>query len=263
MKGFGIYVKNNLLEPKHVEQMESSVWLYLWLLDKMTSVNENGVGKVLGNQPITHELVFADLGVQIRTYRRWVDTLRSYGYISTLRTPRGLCITINKAEKIFNKRGAKSAHHDVPTKSHQKHSDVPKTESDVPNNALDVPNPHIQYKTIQDNTIDNTSKTLANKSPEHEMVSKLYYQTIKAHGLPVMNHNTVKSKIKQMTTEVEYDKLVAYLEFMRDIYPTLELEYKPHINTALDIYNKRMQIANAIQSASKQQTKDQSRTLHL
>jgi hypothetical protein len=136
LKGFGIYVKNNLLDGKHIEAMGASVWLYMWLLDKMTSVNENGVGKVLGGQPITFDMIQAELGISIRTYRRWVDQLRDAGYINTLRTPYGLQTTINKAEKPFKNRSAKNG-------TSKKLSDVPKaaqpSQRDVPQIVRDVP----------------------------------------------------------------------------------------------------------------------------
>lgn len=104
MKGFGIYVKNNLLEPKHIENMDAAVWLYLWLLDKMTSVNENGIGKVMAGKPISYEFAATELGVSRQVYVRWVAKLRDHGYIKTLRTPYGLVFTVLKAEKIFGNR---------------------------------------------------------------------------------------------------------------------------------------------------------------
>lgn len=173
MKGFGIWVKNDLLEPKHVVGMGEAVWLYLWLLDKMTSVNENGIGKVLGNQPVTFELVQSELGLTVRTYRRWVDKLRDAGYIQTLRTPRGLIITVTKAQKVYGKRSAKSgtsnsdrpqtAHHEVPKVAHQTKSDVPKTPSDVPKMATRSAKSAHPIKTIQDNTktIQNTTNVVS------------------------------------------------------------------------------------------------------
>jgi hypothetical protein len=63
--------------------------------------------------------------------------------------------------------------------------------------------------------------------------------------------NCVKAKIKQMTTEVEYDKLKEYLLFMRDQFKDINIDFKPHINNALDIYSKRVQIENAMKSAIK------------
>lgn len=101
MKGFGIYVKNDLLEPKHVKQMKESVWLYMWFLDKMTSVNENGEGKILGGKPITYEDVDPDLGIHRNTFTKYLSRLREYGYIKTLRTPRGHVVVVNKAAKAF------------------------------------------------------------------------------------------------------------------------------------------------------------------
>ncbi len=104
MKGFGIEVKNDLLDPKHVRNMGPAVWLYMWYLDKLTAVNDNGIGKVLGGQPIIFEMVKTELGCSDKTYRRWLETLRDTGYINTLRTPTGLVVTINKAHKVFKKK---------------------------------------------------------------------------------------------------------------------------------------------------------------
>jgi hypothetical protein len=101
------------------------------------------------------------------------------------------------------------------------------------------------------------------KASQTAYISKLYYQVIKALKLPVLNHNTLRAKIKQMTTEVEYDKLKEYLLFMRDNYQSVEIEFKPHINNALDIYSKRVQIENAMISAAKEQIKQENRVFRI
>lgn len=113
MKGFGIYVKNDLLEPKHVENMGTSVWLYMWLLDKITSINENGVGKILGGRPINSAEVQEALGISDKTFRRWLATLDGCGYINTIRAPHGTIIYVNKAKKIFGKSSVKNAESSV------------------------------------------------------------------------------------------------------------------------------------------------------
>lgn len=118
MKGFGIYVKNDLLDPKHIENMGVAVWLYMWCLDKMTSISEEGVGKILGGKPIKHEDVEKDLGVSLRTYRRWLSFLSKKGYINVIRTPYGLSISVNKAFKKFG-RSINSISTDVPQLSHR------------------------------------------------------------------------------------------------------------------------------------------------
>lgn len=168
MKGFYISIKNDLLEPKHIENMGASVWLYMWLLDKMTSVNENGIGKTLGGQPVTYELVEKELGLSTRTYRRWVELLRDAGYIDTLRTPYGLVITVNKAAKIFAGRSAKSG-----TSPSANRLEVPKVaHPDVPKSARDVPkvvkrsakSGTSNIRQDKDNTIDNTTNVVADGS---------------------------------------------------------------------------------------------------
>lgn len=104
MKGFGIEIKNNLLETKHVEKMGIAVWLYFWFLDKMTSISEQGIGKVLGGKPIVYGEVQVDLGISEHSYRRWVANLKKHGYINVIRTPHGLSISVNKAYKRFGKK---------------------------------------------------------------------------------------------------------------------------------------------------------------
>lgn len=79
--------------------MGEAVWLYMWLLDKITSVNENGEGKVLGGKPITHLDFKVEVGVHKNTYSRYLIRLRDNGYINTVRTPRGMVIVVNKAKK--------------------------------------------------------------------------------------------------------------------------------------------------------------------
>lgn len=81
--------------------MGSSVWLYMWLLDKMTSVDEEGIGLVLGGKPIKHEDFEDNLKLERRTYARYVKKLEECGYIATTRTPYGLVFRVFKAEKIF------------------------------------------------------------------------------------------------------------------------------------------------------------------
>jgi hypothetical protein len=71
MKGFYIEITNNLLEPKHRKAMGESVWLFMWLLDKITSISDEQIGKVLGGKPIKYEEVNNDLDITERTYRRF------------------------------------------------------------------------------------------------------------------------------------------------------------------------------------------------
>jgi DNA-binding Lrp family transcriptional regulator len=104
MKGYYIEISNRLLDPKHYQHMGESVWLFMWLLDKMTSISEDGVGKVLGGKPIKFSEVKEELGISERTYRRWVGRLLNNKYIQAIRTPYGLSMSVNKAKKVFGRK---------------------------------------------------------------------------------------------------------------------------------------------------------------
>lgn len=103
MKGFGIEIKNDLLEPKHIDKMGSAIWLYLWLVDKMTSISEEGVGLVLGGRPVKYEEVHEELGISRDSYSRWMLKLEKYPYIEATRTPYGTVFKVLKAKKRFRK----------------------------------------------------------------------------------------------------------------------------------------------------------------
>lgn len=192
MKGFGIYVKNDLLDPKHHERMGVSIWLYLWLLDAMTSISEQGVGSVLGGKPIKYEDVNKDLGLSRSTYLRYVATLKEAGYIETKRTPVGLVITVHKAKKIFKKGSVKSD-------TSQKASDMSKVTHLMSEN--DTSN--------KDNTVDNTSITNVIRQKPDKRVPEIdglfaYWQEVT--GLEIVsrrqaNRNAASNLIKKHTAD--------------------------------------------------------------
>lgn len=103
MKDFFIEISNNLLDPLHCRTIGDSVWLFMWLLDKMTSINEK-TGKVLGGKPIKYAEIKKDLGISRSTYYRWMKKLEDSGYINTIRTPYGVSIIVLKAKKRFNRK---------------------------------------------------------------------------------------------------------------------------------------------------------------
>lgn len=103
MKGFYIEVTNNLLDPKHRAAMGESVWLFMFFLDRMTSIDEEGIGKVLGGKPIKFDEIEHDLGIPERTYSRWMSILKKHGYINVRRTAYGLVVSVNKAKKHFGR----------------------------------------------------------------------------------------------------------------------------------------------------------------
>lgn len=103
MNGFYISITNRLLDPKHKDAMGTAVWEFMWLLDKITKIDEGGVGWVLGGKPINIEDIRKDLGGDEKTVRRNLQRLEEEGYIRKIRTPRGISIRVAKAKKPFGK----------------------------------------------------------------------------------------------------------------------------------------------------------------
>lgn len=193
LKGFYISVKNDLLEPKHRKAMGEALWLYLWLLDRMTSVSERGYGLVLGGKPIAHPEVNEDLDVPERTYHRWVARLRKAGYINTVRAPQGLVIGVHKASKKFKDRPAKSGvSSDKPNmagESSQKRQDRPATKggSDRPKSAE------------RPATLVGSNKTLSRTTTEDT--------SAKADGAKALEVKKQKEPVVEITKLVEHFEL--------------------------------------------------------
>jgi len=103
---FYISVSNGILDKQHRQKMQvnqktSCIWLYLWLLDKMTRVdNTTNLGYVLGGKPLKLEEDLSEFGNR-KTVIIILKRLEDEGYIKTLRTPYGKSIFITKAKKIF------------------------------------------------------------------------------------------------------------------------------------------------------------------
>lgn len=265
MKTYSIGLQNGLLDGKHMQALGQAVWLYMWLIDKQPKKTN----KVSGGKPIKHADFANDFPqVTRRTYVRWMDALEKGGYISVLRTPRGLVITIGKSKKWSPSDAPKMSQHDETNVAHQKKSDAPKMSTDAPkmSHAEDAPKMSHPIKTNNLNKqrqTNNITDVMSGKDATdlHEKIKKLYYDCIKVYGLPVTNHNTLRSKIKAMCGEDDPVKILKYLEFMRDQYPQIELEFKPRIATALDFYSKRVQIREAIASELREQQGRRSNTV--
>lgn len=128
MKGFGIEIKNTLLDPKHVENMGQAVWLYMWLIDHITSVTEEKIGIVLGGKPVKYDEVKDDLGISKNTYSRWIDKLVKYPYIQTTLAPYGIVYKVFKAHKRFTKNQKRFTKKDARfTKNEERNIDNNKT----------------------------------------------------------------------------------------------------------------------------------------
>lgn len=190
MKGFYIEITNNLLESKHYKNMGEAIWLYMWFLDRMTSVSESGIGKVLNGSVITHAIVTQDLPMSRSTYTRYVSRLKQSGYIKVSQTQTGLIVSITKAKKTFGR----SVKNDAPKINRSGASNM--TQQMRQNRTSDASNMTRVYKEtyIQNNNTDNNNVDLQkqvrlvysffiqqfNKNPNKYKLSKQRVLKIKA-----------------------------------------------------------------------------------
>ncbi|MCL4405209.1 MAG: hypothetical protein M1361_01145 [Patescibacteria group bacterium] len=112
-----INISNGLLKDSHRTRMGEAIWEFMWLLDRMTSESEDGIGKVLGGRPIKIDEIACGFPVHRTTVIRNLKRLENEGYINVIRAPYGLVITVNKAKKKLV-RDVASLHRDIADTQH-------------------------------------------------------------------------------------------------------------------------------------------------
>ena len=123
---------------EHAPIMGDAVWLFMWLVARTTD-DGNGKGKVLGGRPITDEEPAAELGVPVKTVRRWRKALANAHYVNTIRTPYGATYTLLKSKKW-----------QAPTRDLPKR-EIPESKS-VRDGKSECPNREKQRRIYRDNT---------------------------------------------------------------------------------------------------------------
>lgn len=107
-QNYFITVSRGILSIEHQKKIGSALWQYLWLLDKMTRIDENGMGLVLGGKPIKLEEIG---GIHKVNISKNIKKLKENGYIDIKRTPYGIIIKIFKAKKFFNSKDKKELYY--------------------------------------------------------------------------------------------------------------------------------------------------------
>lgn len=248
MKGFGIEIKNNLLDPKHVEKMGMAVWLYMFLIDKMTSVAEDGRGLVLGGRPLKYSEVKKELGISQNTYTRWVDKLLSYPYIEITRTPYGLVFRVLKAHKRWKKRITING-------------ESPKTERDSPEmvNVIRSTINRESNKTriltdIKDNTIiapDGAGKEI------NDFIG--FFEKVNPSFKRLYSNKTERKALERMIKE-HGRKKIEYV--IKKLEITNKVPYAPNITTPYQL-EKKLGNLIAFYQRKKVEAESQKKTIHL
>lgn len=104
----------------------------------------------------------------------------------------------------------------------------------------------------QSTIIEPKSSQIANKQAKpYANTSKAYYDTLKELKTPIRNHNNLRGYIKRLEDELGEKIAVKYLDFLKNVYPTLNDDgFKPTISESIDIYAKRESISNWVKKQS-------------
>lgn len=99
---FYISISNGLLKDGHRKRMGEAVWEFMWCLDRITKIDDDGIGWVYGGKPINLKEISEDMEVHEVTVSRNLNKLKKDEYILVKRTGAGLIIGVNRAKKRFN-----------------------------------------------------------------------------------------------------------------------------------------------------------------
>src|SRR3990167_4228495 len=150
---FYITISNGLLKNDHRKRMGASVWEFMWCLDKITKIDQRGVGYVLGGKPIKLEEIASDMNGARRTVSENLKKLEEEGYIIRKYAPYGIIIMVNKAKKRFNQKAE-------PNKKRLQENTEPRSEKAEP---------------IIDSTVDNNNIPITNVIGGKNKVSSIIY----------------------------------------------------------------------------------------
>ena len=111
-KSWPFPVYSGLLQNGHKKKMGEAIWEFLWCIDK-TTVEENGIGWVLGKKPVTIDEIANELEESWRTTQRHLETLRNCHYITITRASKGMVIGVLKSKKWVGKGKISSEEREV------------------------------------------------------------------------------------------------------------------------------------------------------
>jgi hypothetical protein len=100
---FYIQISNGLLQSGHRKRMGEAVWEFMWCIDHVTKIDDDGLGWVLGGKPINLKDLTKDMEVHYTTVSRNIQKLVREAYIMVSYAPYGMIIKVCKAKKRFKK----------------------------------------------------------------------------------------------------------------------------------------------------------------
>jgi hypothetical protein len=104
---------SGILSPHHRKRLGIAIWVFMWCL-RRTTVEDNGMGRVLGGSRIKTERIARELGVSARSVHTDLERLKTHDYIKIRRVPYGLVITVLKSKRwLKSKRSEESCRSEI------------------------------------------------------------------------------------------------------------------------------------------------------
>ncbi len=223
MENFNITVSNGLLKDDHEERMGPAIWQYIWLLDKITKIDSDGLGLVLGGKPINLKDIAKNKSEA--TISRNLQRLEREGYIKMTHTPYGIVIKVTKAKKRFNKNV-----NPVEKKRFNK-NDEPHYENDEPNKIVTV-----------DITDDSTTSEATASPDQIVFVIDSFKEVNSSFGKWYAN-KTQRSAIARLIKIHSLEKVLSVIKILQK---SNRIPYFPVITTPIQLEDKWSSLESAL-----------------
>jgi hypothetical protein len=155
-----------LLAKKHYHQIGPAIWVFLWLIDKVTQEYEDADGmrwgKVLGGRPFRYQNIADYYGISLITVKRYINTLKKWGYIRTGRDQYGVIVELRNSRKWIS-RSIKNDTALIKNDTSEPSKRRPDGHFPTVTNSINKQNKNI-YESSSDSTPGETSKKTSKKS---------------------------------------------------------------------------------------------------
>lgn len=226
MKGFFIEVTNNLLEKKHRKAMGTAVWEFMWCLDKITRIDDQNNGWILGGKPVRLKEIRENLGITEQKISKNLNKLAEAGYLELIHAPYGIVIKVKKAQKRFNQKGKPV----VEKRFNQK--------GKAPNQKVKPPNQKGKpNKTRQITDTDNKAISLAPQDGAGKLINDLIdgFKGVNPNFERLFPNKTERKALERMTKKHGHEKIKKVIE---QLVKTNSIAYAPVITTPLQLERK-------------------------
>lgn len=207
--------------------MGAAIWQYMWLLDKITKIDDDGFGWVLGGKPINLEDIAGSKSKV--TISRNLGRLEREGYIKMIHTPYGIVVKVTKAKKRFSKN-------DNPVEGKRfNNNDKPRNENDKPRFNNDKPNKIRQLDKTDDTSGDAADALLIKVIKAFEEVdpkNKTYYA-----------NKTQRSSAAYLVAEYGLEEVLKRVSVLPK---TNKIRYFPTINSPNELKEKWVKLQDAV-----------------